>query len=130
MGSPVIGRDGKIFVPLNDEVWAVTPEGKRAWLRGKDPIHGTPAISADGTVIFFFALGQLVGCDHDLSGPQWIHGVAYSGASSISLASGRIHVLAGRVFRSYRWEHPLAATAWPKFRGNARNTGNQADVLR
>lgn len=130
ISSPVIGRDQKIFVGLNDEYWGVTTEGKRAWLRGKDPVGGTPAVMSDGTIIFYFRLGQLVGCDHDLAGPQWIDGVAYSGASSLGVGPGQFYVLSDRFLRAYKWEPPLAATPWPKFRGNARNTGNQADLPR
>ncbi len=127
IGSPVIGLDKKIFVALNDEVWGVTPDGKRAWVRGKDPVSGTPAVMSDGSVIFYFRLGQLVGCDHDLAGPQWIDGIAYSGASSLGVGPGQFYVLSDHFLRAYKWEPPLATTPWPKFRGNARNTGNQAD---
>ena len=132
IGSPVVGRDGKIFVGLNDELWAVTPDGKQAWTGGKDDINSTPAIAADGTVLFMFEHGQLQGCDYERSlGSQWNSGVAYTGVASPALGdTGQLYILANWLLVTYAWEPPLAPVPWPKFRGNARNTGNQADWLK
>ena len=132
LGSPVLGFDGKIFIALNDEVWAVTSDGKRAWTGAKDEVNSTPLVAANGTVFFVTEHGQMQGCDHDRSlGSLWSEGVPYNAVCSPNLgAPGHVYVLGHWLLCAYECKVPLAPTPWPKFRGNGRNTGNQADWLK
>jgi len=130
-GSPVLGFDGKIFLALNDEVWGITPDGKRAWTGGKDDVNSTPLLADDRTVFFVTEHGQMQGCDHERTLPsQWIAGVPYNAVCSPSLDNGRLYVLGNWLLCTYEWNSTLASSPWPKFRGNIRNTGNQADWLK
>jgi outer membrane protein assembly factor BamB len=127
-GSPVVGLDGLVLIAANDEMWAVTPEGQKKWARGKDAMDSTAAVAADGSVIFVYRGGQVANCDHDIN-LRWTHFVYPVGCGSPAIgASGTIY-LPGRWFGlvAIQSASPLAGTPWPKFRGNARNTGNLSD---
>jgi len=126
--SPALGPAGDLYFGTFDgDLWAVTPEGKRASLRGQELIYDGPVISADGIIMFLFAHGQIQGCYHERSlTSQWSAGIAYAGLASPTIATGRFYVLANRLLRAYEWDSSLDGSAWPKFRGDARNTGNQA----
>src|SRR5262249_52902401 len=51
--SPVIGQDGTIFLGVNEKLWALTPDGKKAWDRpGQLFISATPLALADNSVCF------------------------------------------------------------------------------
>jgi outer membrane protein assembly factor BamB len=128
-GSPVLGLGGMIFLCSYEGLWAITPEGRQKWYRDNDAMDGTPAIAADGSVIYVLRIGQVINCDHD-SGYRWMHYIYPCGSVSPAIGGSGTIYLPGAVNRSLVAIHntsPLAATPWPKFRGNARNTGNLAD---
>jgi len=131
-GSPVLGLDGRVFLALNDEVWAIKPGGERAWTACKDEVNSTPLVAADGMVFFVTEHGQMQGCDHERSLPSlWSVGVPYNAVCSPNLSGGgNLYVLGHWLLCAYAWPSTVAPTPWPKFRGNARNTGNQADWLK
>ncbi|MFN3407388.1 MAG: PQQ-binding-like beta-propeller repeat protein [Limisphaerales bacterium] len=126
VGSPVLDGAGRIFVGLNTNLWALSPGGERLWSAGGQEIRATPLLTADGVVLMPFYQGQMQGCPPDRAW-SWAAGIPYDAAASPTLANGHLYVLAGRMLRAYEWPAGLANTPWPKFRGNARNTGNLAD---
>ena len=131
-GSAVIGLNGMIFLSSSDGLWAITPEGKQKWFRGKEDMDGAPAITADGSVIFPFRGGQVVNYDHERN-HRWIHYIFPCGLSAPAVGeSGTIYMPSTglQALVAIRANSPLAKTPWPKFRGNPRNTGNLNDSQR
>jgi outer membrane protein assembly factor BamB len=131
-GSAVLGTNGMLFQSSNDGVWAITAEGKRVGFGGTDDLDGTPAVTADGGVIFVFRGGDLVRHDFwKLSG--WRYYLFPCGLASPAIAdSGTIYVPTAMThcLVAIHATSPLAKTPWPKFRGNSRNTGNLKDSPR
>lgn len=127
-GSPVVGQGGMIFFESHDGLWAVTPEGSQKWYRGKGEMDATPAILADGGVIFPARDGQVVNYDHERQ-HRWIHYLYPCGSASPAVAASGTIYLPGmyRKLVAIHGVSPLAQTPWPKFRGNRRNTGNLGD---
>jgi hypothetical protein len=62
---------------------------------------------------------------------KWNVFAGYLGDSSDAVApNGVIYLPEGARFCAFSTTVPLAQSGWPRFRGNARNTGNAADVTR
>lgn len=130
-GSAVIGLNGMIFLSASDGLWAVTMEGKQKWYRGKEGMDGTAAVLADGGVIFPFRGGQVVNYSHERE-HRWITYVYPCGVASPTVGgTGTIYIPGFyKQLVAIHGTSPLAKTPWPKFRGNARNTGNLNDSPR
>ena len=131
-GSPVLGFAGRIFLCAHEGIWSITPEGKQKWYRGTEEMDCTPAIAASGLVVFAYRGGQVTACDQDRTF-EWVHYIYPCGAASPAIGGQGTIYMPGEMNRSLTAIHgtsPLARTPWPKFRGNARNTGNIADSPR
>ena len=123
--SPVIGADGLIYVGVNHGVWAIGPDGQKIW--AKPELDFGPAcavVIVEGTV-YAVSRGALLAFDAKGSlkwqfklNPQFDprSGIATDGTLYVTCQGNCLAALDTRA--------PLAATAWPKFRGNARNTGH------
>ena len=130
-GSAVLGTNGMIFQASGDGLWAINADGKRIGYRGKDDMDGTAAVTADGGVNFVFRGGEFVHHDYEQR-TGWTYYLYPCGSFSPAVAdSGSIYVL-GTPYQliALHGAAPLARTPWPKFRGNARNTGNLNDSPR
>ena len=136
--SPVISRDGGIYVGVNQTMWLLSQDGKQAsWGWGAGLVEATPVALADGSVCFNSEIGPPVAFGPDKL-IKWsardsrglsieVHGHASAGIGP----NGMLYVN-GHDDGLYALESPapLAASPWPKFRGNARNTGNVKDNAR
>jgi len=131
--SPVIGPGSTIYVGVLEHVWAISSDGKKKWGRagGLDyPIEASPVAFADGSVCGVSCYGLLVNFDpeQNMVWTYYLHSYA-CGCPAVG-PTGAIYVpdcgVAG--ISALRATVPLAHTAWPKFRGNARNTGNIQDA--
>ena len=133
--SPVIGLDGTICLGVQGRPWVITPDGKKKWGRDSDeeyPMEASPVALADGSFLFVSRYGALCRA----SSPDWdqwlsyLHGYGY-GSPAIG-PTGAIYVPDGGIafggFTAVRAGAALAHTPWPKFRANARNTGNLQDA--
>jgi outer membrane protein assembly factor BamB len=132
--SPVIGLDGTIYVGVLEHLWAIDPDGKKKWgLAGgaSDPWQASPVVLADGTILGYWG-GAVWNFSAD-SVWRWNYLVNHSYGSPAVGPTGTIYVLdaykAIGGFSALTNGVPLARTPWPKFRGNARNTGNILDVV-
>ena len=132
--SPVIGMDGTIYVGVNPELWAISPDGQMKWGRvggEENPMDASPVILADGSIWCVSRYGML--CCFNPGGERremkYLFGYGY-GSPAIG-PTGAIYVpdwgVPGRGFSALHAGAALAHTPWPKFRGNARNTGNIQD---
>ena len=134
--SPVIGADGTIYLGVQLHLWAITADGQKKWGRvgGENYLfETTPIVLADGWICCTSRFGMLW-----YESPEAVERYMYyiGGASYGSPAigpTGAIYVpdrsvFAGCGFTALRAGAALAKTPWPKFRGNARNTGNVLDA--
>lgn len=127
-GSVSLGPEGRIYLGVTDEVWALNRDGSVRWKRGKMDTDATPSVLADGTVTIVWRNGQMQNIDPDYN-HKWFYGFYSCGIGSPAVAANGVTYMAGQwsKFEAIQTAVPLARTAWPKFRGNARNTGNLAD---
>ena len=134
--SPVIGPDGTVYVGSYGHPWAVSADGKKKWGRTDDEeyyaFEASPVVLADG-VICSVSRSGLMG----FISPEgvWRPMYALSGYGYGSPAvgpTGAIYVPDFSIpfggFSAVRAGAALAHTPWPKFRCNARNTGNRQDA--
>lgn len=132
--SPAIANDGSIVLGVNKEVWNVSTEGRANWkhpVTSGDyqlPVEATPAPLGDGTVVYLSRVGWL--STRGANGvPLKATDVGYTGYSSPVVSPGG-HIYAtglkqnvGYFVVCLRNGSLPAKTAWPKFRGDLRNTG-------
>jgi hypothetical protein len=131
--SPVIGLDGTIYVGVLEHLWAIHPGGKKKWGSPGGlylPWESTPVVLADGTILCFWNAG-LWGFSAERDG-LWNYSVLlYHYGSPAVGPTGTIYVpdatkaIGG--LAALPNGVPLARSPWPRFRGNARNTGNALD---
>jgi len=134
--SPVIGPDGTIYVGVLPHLWAISADGKKKWGRvgGEEeyPFETSPVVLASGSICCVSRLGML--CYFSPEGVmKWMYYLYGYGYGSPAVGpTGAIYVpdggVAGGAFTALRADAALAHTPWPKFRGNARNTGNLRDA--
>src|SRR5262249_44596732 len=129
-----IAHDGMIYVGVNDAFWAVGADGQKHWIRGEmqGAVDAAPVALADDSVCVISRHGALVGFG---SGPdfpmRWDFYLSGYGVACPAVSPSReIYVSdRGKYLSAFGIAAPLAHSPWPKFRGNARNTGNARDNL-
>lgn len=147
--SPAIGSDGTIYVTTKAYVdagvgqtaqaLALNPNGTVKWVYEIPLINGmipadsytSPAIGADGTIYFAAETGHIFALAAD-GALLWKEnfGSTINWSSPMLMDDGTLYIggargddYAGRLV-AVRTESPgLDNGPWPKFRGNARNTG-------
>jgi outer membrane protein assembly factor BamB len=127
--SPVIGLDGTVYVGVNTLIWAISSDGKKIWEMGYElPVEAAPLVLADGLVCCISRYGALQALDQK-GWPRWYAWLGGHGFDCPGIApSGTLYLHDGGVsIVALRVKVPLARSAWPRFRGNARNTGNAED---
>ena len=133
--SPVIGPGGTIYVGVLQHLWAINPDGKKKWGRvpgSDDPFETSPVVLADGSICGVSRYGLLFNLD-SAQNLVWTYYLNDHGYGSPAVGpTGAIYVPDNGVggFSALRATVPLAHSPWPKFRGNARNTGSLQDVAR
>jgi outer membrane protein assembly factor BamB len=130
--SPVIGLDGTIFIGVNSQLWAITPDGKKKGaLQDEDLIEAPPMVVGDGSICFISRYGLVKEASPEPR-LKWSSYLYDHGCASLAVSTSGTLYVAGRwnQFYAIRASSPLAATPWPKFRGNSRNTGNLNDLQR
>ena len=132
--SPVIGPDGTVYVGVLQHLWAISADGQKKWgaVGGEEyPFEITPVVLASGPICWFSRYGQLwyFSPDGNPGYVYWLSGYGY-GSPAVG-PTGAIYAPDNSVvwgcFTALRAGASLARTPWPKFRGNARNTGNVQD---
>jgi outer membrane protein assembly factor BamB len=134
--SPVIGLDGTVYVGVYGDLWAVSAEGKKKWGRAADedyPFESTPVVLADGMICGVSRYGMVCYYSPERVVRPMYYLAGYGYGSPAVGPTGAIYVpdataAPGGGFSALRAGVALARTPWPKFRGNARNTGNILDA--
>ena len=140
--SPVIGLDGTIYVGVLTHLWAISADGQKRWGRAGDekdlplkdwPYEASPLVLANGSICGVSRYGMLSyaspeGVEQSM---YYLYGYGY-GSPAVG-PTGAIYLFdcgaaPGGGFTALRAGVSLAHTPWPKFRGNARNTGNVQDA--
>jgi outer membrane protein assembly factor BamB len=145
ISSPVIDTDGTIYVgSLDGKLYAINDDGSLEWnLNPGVEIWSTPAIGADGTVYF---CGSVAATSSMYDPGNYLFAVKNGAViwgfavSDLIISSPAISddgiIYFGTVFgneRSYLYAidsgtgKGLAQSPWPKFQGDARNTGRVAE---
>jgi outer membrane protein assembly factor BamB len=135
--SPAIDSKGTLFFGVNGCLWAVDPEGqKRLWdycvyyTNQFLTLEGTPALTADGEVLFTTTYGSL--CRFTLDGTPATAGWPFFGGGLVASPAvgpdGTVYLGAGSTFFGIWGPAGLDASPWPKFRANARQTGRVNEV--
>jgi outer membrane protein assembly factor BamB len=130
--SPVIGEDGTIYLGVNEHMWAITPSGQKKWEQPAPydkPFEATPLVLADGTICHISRYGMMMDVEPERSQLKWMFFVSQQGYASPAVGpQGTIYIPSdGSGFTALKNSVPLARSAWPKFRGNPRNTGRAGD---
>jgi outer membrane protein assembly factor BamB len=127
--SPTIAEDGTIYIGVNSGIWAITTDGKQKWIRPiEEPVEASPIALSDKSVCFVSRTAQAVDVDPQKL-LQWTHYCYGYGYATPGVSSAGILYLPekGELFSGIPIGAVLAKSPWPKFRGNAENTGNIGD---
>lgn len=127
--SPVISADGTIYAAANRELWAVTASGSKIWaVRMESPIRSSATV-VEGGMIYVRDWHGLLRSVSPSGKFQWeFYADNFSLGSPVAASDGTIYS-PGKYnsFLGLSGSWPLERAAWPKFRGNPRNTGNLQD---
>jgi outer membrane protein assembly factor BamB len=125
--SPVIDAEGNIYFSINNLLQCLTATGKKKWDFGYPRMDGAAALAADGTAFYGVTgdagVGAILG--FDLNGNLPLHdsmGGAVSGSPAIA-NNGDVYLGSSVGFFAFKGNSGLARSCWPKFRGNAAQTG-------
>jgi outer membrane protein assembly factor BamB len=126
--SPVIGPEGRIYVGVNRELWAISADGKKLWAHPTDlPVEAAPLVLSDDSVCFISRGGWLFDVAPDGT-RRWSLFLNVNGGASPAIGpSGILYAGQEPALVAWRIGAQMAGSCWPKFRGNARNTGNVRD---
>jgi len=132
--SPAIAPDGTIYVGSNDGyLYAINPDGTQKWAFIPSwmewSIESSPAVGSDGTIYVGVLGGGLYAINPDGT-KKWEFKADSRITSSPSIGEdGTVYVGSWdeKFYAIYGNSEGLANSSWPKFRKNARNTGNVND---
>jgi outer membrane protein assembly factor BamB len=127
--SPVIAENGTIYVGVNHELWMVSADGKKLWSQWNEgEVETAPLCLADSSVCYVTKWGSVV--NYNPTTVQWWRYFlgTYGYASPAIGTNGALYFQGGTKWGSICALGPvtnLAASSWPKFHANPRNTGVQ-----
>ncbi len=129
--SPSLAADQTIYVGIDSNLVALDASGAQKWaFETRGVVRSSPAVSADGTIYFGSEDNNLYAVAADGT-KRWEFATAGAMRSPPAIgADGTVYsVSADGNLYAIKETAGLAISPWPKFRGNARNTGNAADNL-
>jgi hypothetical protein len=122
----VIAADGRIYVGVNQGLWAVSASGEKIWSRPEEgAMDSAPVALAGGLVLFNDRRGAVLVLEPDEAIKVWSDLASYGHGGLTVATNGLIYGAGGEpgALTALRPAFQLADTPWPKFRGNRRNTG-------
>lgn len=127
-GSPIVGRDGDIYIGSMDfNFYAVNgTNGTPRWARSTpDWILSTPAIGADHTVYVGSYAGGFGALDAATGATRWVVNLGTAVGSPVAIGpDGVVYVGTdgGKVY-AIQGGGPLADSLWPMYQQNLQHTG-------
>jgi outer membrane protein assembly factor BamB len=106
---------------VNNEFWGINPDGTKKWTFGYPIIDGAAALAADGTIYFGGDSGILYAWNRNGQVKLYTT-VGWPFGSPAIAADGTVYV-GSREIKAYKTDSGLDKSSWPKFRGNAAQTG-------
>lgn len=130
-GSAAVGPDGVVYVGSDDrKLYAFAPDGFKLWSYTTGGwVRSTPAVSSDGTIY----VGSYDNSLHAVTKAglkAWEFATDSAISSSPALAPNGVIYFGGwnKRFYAVRGGEGLAANAWARFRGDARQTAALAEA--
>lgn len=143
--SPAIDADGTIYFGTNagnpaSSFFALDPAGGVKWRFDPEDlpsgvpsthfdIYSSPAIGADGSIYFGQEFGRVYALEPAAGGVRWMvetrSGIIWPSPAITKTGTLVIADIDGRVYAIRTDGGGLKATAWPKFRRDARSSGCQ-----
>jgi len=126
--SPAVGADGTVYVgSVEGRIYALdAATGAQKWVVGTSgTVHSSPALGADGVLYVGSWDGSVLALDAGIGAHKWAFVTGRVVISSPALdPDGTVYVGSndGKVY-ALQGSAGLADSPWPKFRQNARNTG-------
>jgi outer membrane protein assembly factor BamB len=143
--SPAIAEDGTIYIAtkaggddLCSRVIALSPAGAKVWEatiqtvhQTRDDVYSSPAVGADG-LIYFGAENEMMYAFNPDGTLNWVHKLTAINWSGPAIVADGTAYIAGIDFGGFYTgalcavvtsSQGLAASPWPKFRHDNRNTG-------
>lgn len=130
--SPVIDAADNIYVGVNDHLWSIGKKGKKRWaLKMEALVEATPAV-VEGDAVYVRADHGLLRCLSPQGRIEWeFYRNFYCSASPAVGRDGTIYEPGPYdTMVALQGTLPLAQSAWPRFRGNLRNSGEAQAGLR
>lgn len=126
--SPVIGPDGTLYLGVNNTLWSVSPTGTKLRAEGTDtPIENAPVVLTNNSVCFASRY-NLCNFSKEPGKGWYVYMETYGCASPAFSPEGVVYGVQGQKFVALTNAATVASSIWPRFRGNARNTGNARDL--
>jgi len=124
--SPVIDAGGNIYLGVNNTFQCISAAGTKKWYFGYPTVDGAPAVSEDG-LICIAATTEGVGAllaFRAAGGDPLVAKLGYPTGTPVAIGrDGRIYAGAGGRLFAIKGNAGLAKSCWPKFRGDAAQTG-------
>ena len=130
-GSPTLNDKGTILLPVNNEFWAVSSEGKKKWFWGYPVMEGCGTACIGGSV-YFLGMNNGVGAVYEFESETGTHISTMElfedvTNCSISIIPDGTLYFGGNNLYAVKGTASLAKSGWPKFRGGLRQTGRVGD---
>jgi outer membrane protein assembly factor BamB len=129
--QPVIDGSGTIYSCVEDSLHAINPDGTKRWaFRAWSCHYASPAIAADGTIVFGGRGGEVLHALNQDGTLKWRYGMSYIYSSPAIGPDGTIYVNGGDGWLyALQGSSPLANSAWPMAHHDPRHT-SYAGTLR
>ncbi len=128
--TPSLGPDGTVFVGTTaGTLYGLDPlTGNKLWASPTAGGMGVPpAVSAGGTVYVTCSTNRLLAVDAKTGGTKWEYVSDESLGSAPAIgADGTVYVAKNGTVWAVQGDRGLADSPWPKFQGNAGNTGSHS----
>lgn len=126
--KPVVAQDGTIYAPSAEGLYAINPNGTLKWRFGSTSISNAPLVGDNGTVYAVFSSGHFCALNPEDGSERWSCELGSAVSASPAMADdGTLYIATenGDLLAYTSYSTGLAESSWPKFQGDAANTGTK-----